>query len=277
MSIIQFGLTAEQILKRREGIGGSDANIIMGGDQAAILRLWEEKTGQREEEDLSDVLPVQMGNATEDFNRYWFTRRTGKAITRPGESVVSKTHPFMRCTLDGMVLDCPPPIPDGEAAYLDAKHVNQYSKIDTVVQKYMPQMHHNGHVMGVKWGILSVFIGTMNYEWVPIELDPFYTATLIEAEEAFWHSVQTMTPPGEMPAAISPETPKTLRTVDMRGSNEWGAAAADWLGNRTAAKKFSDAENNLKALVEFDVGKAVGAGIVCKRAKNGSLTIREAK
>ncbi len=99
----------------------------------------------------------------------------------------------------------------------------------------------------------------------------------IEAEEAFWNAVQTMTPPGEMPAAIAPETPKTLRTVDMRGSNEWGAAAADWLGNRTAAKKISDADQNLKALVEFDVGKAVGAGIVCTRAKNGSLTIREAK
>ena len=137
------------------------------------MNVFGEKRGKIEPEDLSDVLPVQMGNATEDFNRYWFKRRTGKNVSRPGEHVTSSRVPFMMCTLDGMVEDCPLPIPAGEAAYFDAKHVNQFSKIDAVSQKYMPQMHHNGHVMGVRWAILSVFIGTMNYEWVPIELDRF--------------------------------------------------------------------------------------------------------
>jgi predicted phage-related endonuclease len=268
MSIIQFGLTAEQILKRREGIGGSDANIIMGGDQAAILRLWEEKTGQREGEDLSRVLPVQMGTWTEPLNRHWYTLTTGNEV-QVCEGIVHPQHTFMRCLLDGFV--------PAEDAIFEAKHVNQFAKADQVAQKYMGQLHHNMACAGKTRAVLSIFIGTMTYEHFMVEADPFYTATLIEAEEAFWNAVQTMTPPGEMPAAISPETPKTLRTVDMRGSNEWGAAAADWLGNRTAAKKFSDAEKNLKALVEFDVGEAVGAGIVCKRAKNGSLTIREAK
>ena len=34
MTLQQFGLTPEQILKRRDGIGGSDANTIMSGDEA---------------------------------------------------------------------------------------------------------------------------------------------------------------------------------------------------------------------------------------------------
>ena len=37
-------------------IGGSDARIIMGNDEAALLRLWREKRGEAEPEDLSGNL-----------------------------------------------------------------------------------------------------------------------------------------------------------------------------------------------------------------------------
>ena len=42
-------------------IGGSDARVIMGEDEAALLRLWREKRGEEEPEDLSDNLIVQLG------------------------------------------------------------------------------------------------------------------------------------------------------------------------------------------------------------------------
>ena len=35
---------------RRSFIGGSDARIIMGNDEAALLRLWREKRGEAERE-----------------------------------------------------------------------------------------------------------------------------------------------------------------------------------------------------------------------------------
>ena len=41
---------------RRHFIGGSDARIIMGDDEAALLRLWREKRGEVEPEDLSSSL-----------------------------------------------------------------------------------------------------------------------------------------------------------------------------------------------------------------------------
>jgi hypothetical protein len=50
---------------RRTFIGGSDARIIMGDDEAALLRLWREKLGEVEPEDLSDNLIVQLGVVTE--------------------------------------------------------------------------------------------------------------------------------------------------------------------------------------------------------------------
>ena len=50
-----------QIESRRSFIGGSDARIIMGGDEAALVRLWKEKRGEVEPEDLSGNLIVQLG------------------------------------------------------------------------------------------------------------------------------------------------------------------------------------------------------------------------
>src|SRR5476651_2112901 len=54
---------------RRSFIGGSDARIIMGDDESALLRLWREKRGEAEQEDLSGNLIVQLGLVTEDLNR----------------------------------------------------------------------------------------------------------------------------------------------------------------------------------------------------------------
>ena len=47
--------------ERRSFVGGSDARIIMGSDEAALVRLWKEKRGEAEPEDLSGNLIVQLG------------------------------------------------------------------------------------------------------------------------------------------------------------------------------------------------------------------------
>ena len=57
---------------RRSFIGGSDARIIMGNDEAALLRLWREKRAEVEPEDLSGNLIVQLGVVTEPLNRHWY-------------------------------------------------------------------------------------------------------------------------------------------------------------------------------------------------------------
>ena len=45
----------------RAFIRGSDARIIMGDDEGALLRLWREKRSEVEPEDLSGNLAVQLG------------------------------------------------------------------------------------------------------------------------------------------------------------------------------------------------------------------------
>ena len=67
---------------RRSFIGGSDARIIMGDDEAALVRLWREKRGEAGPEDLSGNLIVQLGTATEELNRIWYERNTGRRVSR---------------------------------------------------------------------------------------------------------------------------------------------------------------------------------------------------
>jgi predicted phage-related endonuclease len=68
------------ILDRRDFIGGSDARIIMGQDEKALIRLWQEKRGEVGREDLSTNLIVQLGLVTEDLNRQWYERNTSNAL-----------------------------------------------------------------------------------------------------------------------------------------------------------------------------------------------------
>src|SRR5207249_11468544 len=60
---------------RHSFIGGSDARVIMGNDEAALIRLWREKRCEIEPEDHSGNLVVQLGLATEDLNRRWYEAR----------------------------------------------------------------------------------------------------------------------------------------------------------------------------------------------------------
>ena len=89
--------------ERRFFIGGSDARIVMGDDEKALLRLWREKRGEAEPEDLSGNLIVQLGLITEDLNRLWYERSTGRVITNVQQRVKHPVLRWMAATLDGLV------------------------------------------------------------------------------------------------------------------------------------------------------------------------------
>src|SRR5947208_3158325 len=88
---------------RRSFVGGSDARIIMGDDEPALIRLWREKRGEVEPEDLSSNLAVQLGTATEGLNRSWYERNTGRRITDVQRHIRHSAIPWMAATLDGIV------------------------------------------------------------------------------------------------------------------------------------------------------------------------------
>src|SRR4051812_29758281 len=100
-SVVQI----EKAVDRRAFIGGSDARIIMGDDETALLRLWREKRGDIEPEDLSGNLIVQLGTVTEHLNRQWYERNTGHLVTEVQRRVFHPVKRWMAATLDGIVED----------------------------------------------------------------------------------------------------------------------------------------------------------------------------
>lgn len=266
-----MGLTDEQKAARKNSIGGSDANIILSGDDEKILNLWLEKTGQKEPENLDDVLPVVMGQFTEPLNLYWYEKQTGRAVTDEQAQLKHGEYPFMSCTLDGLTTT-----EAGHKAIFEAKHVNAFSKIEDVVQRYMPQLHHNMAVAGLSHAVLSVFKGTLEYEVFEVEADFWYTAQLIDAEKEFWRCIQEKISP-VIQAIEAPKLPTEFRDMDMSGNNAWASYAADYLQNEGASKVFEKAKKELKGLVANDVGFAYGHGIEIKRSKSGSLTFAKQK
>src|SRR3954462_1283161 len=88
---------------RRHFIGGSDARIIMGEDEKPLLRLWREKRGEVEQEDLSGNLIVQLGTVTEELNRRWYAMNTGYLLRDIQRWVQHPVLTWMAATLDGMV------------------------------------------------------------------------------------------------------------------------------------------------------------------------------
>src|SRR5262249_8983501 len=229
-------------LNRRAFIGGSDARIIMGNDEAALIRLWREKRGEAEPEDLSGHLIVQLGRATEELNRSWYERNTG----RPGRRVQRRARhsaiPWMAATLDGIV--------EGRQAVFEAKFMLPWSfSEEAAAGKYMAQVQHNMWVTHLRTSVLSIITGGGKWVEIAIPMDPLYLTVLVAAEKKFWRCVQT----GEPPHLINAEPPRprveAIRIVDMSSSNSWAEFAALFRSTRKAFLDHERARTELKALM----------------------------
>jgi predicted phage-related endonuclease len=137
---------------RRYFIGGSDARIIMGNDEAALLRLWREKRGEAEPKDLSGNLIVQLGLATEDLNRRWYEANTGQVLTDIRRRIRHPGLRWMAATLDGRV--------ETTGAVFEAKFMLPWSFSEgAAAEKHMAQLQHNMWVVAARTAVLSVITG----------------------------------------------------------------------------------------------------------------------
>jgi predicted phage-related endonuclease len=149
-----------KIVDRRTFIGGSDARIIMGNDELALLRLWQEKRGEVEPEDLSNNLIVQLGIATEDLNRRWYEANTGEAIIDVQRTIRHSTVRWLGATLDGRV--------QSTEAVFEAKFMLPWSfSEEAAAAKHMAQLQHNMWVVAARAAVLSVITG--GGKWVEIK------------------------------------------------------------------------------------------------------------
>jgi predicted phage-related endonuclease len=251
--------------ERRYFIGGSDARIIMGDDEAALIRLWQEKRGEVEPEDLSRNLAVQLGLVTEELNRRWYEASTSGVITDVQKMVRHPTVRWLAATPDGRV--------QSNSAVFESKFMLPwYFSEEAAAAKYMPQLQHNMWVLAVRSAVLSVITGGGKWVEINTHADPLYQHLIVTAERKFWRCVES----GERPTLFGAEPPKprieAVRIVDMTSSNAWAEFAAIFSRTRSAHQEHEQAKAELKSLMPDDARQAIGHGVRGKRSKSGAVS-----
>ena len=176
--------------KRPNGIGGTDAMKLVQGNW---IDLYDLKVGNTEQDDLSNVLPVHMGNATENLNRSWFSKEMGLRVT---EETQIWYNDYIYGNLDGIV----------EAgieeeyipvAVFEAKHSGQF--MDTPKQhalsidRYYPQVQHYMMCSKLSTAYLSVFYGNRTHKIFTIREDKPFQNKLLKVYKIFWKAVKNKT------------------------------------------------------------------------------------
>ena len=148
----------------------------MGNDEAALVRLWREKRGEDEPEDLSDNLVVQLGAATENLNRSWYERRSGRRVRDVQRRIKHSAIPWTAATLDGIV--------DGMEAVFEAKFMLPWSfSEEAATEKYMAQLQHNMWVTHLRSAVLSIITGGGKWVEITVPMDSLYLSILVAAEK----------------------------------------------------------------------------------------------
>src|SRR6202051_1394618 len=250
---------------RRSFIGGSDARIIMGDDETALVRLWREKRGESEPEDLSDNLIVQLGTVTEDLNRRGYELNSGHVIKDVQRRAQHQVIRWMAATLDGVV--------ESTGAVFEAKFMLPWSfSEEAAAEKHMAQLQHNMWVIQSRSAVLSIITG--GGKWVEMTIPPYplYQHLLLTAEKKFWRCVEN----GEAPHLFGVEPPRprieAVRIVDMGASNSWAEFAGVFRSTRSAFLEHERAKVELKGLMPEDAKEATGHGIRAKRSKSGAVS-----
>jgi hypothetical protein len=237
----------------------------MGNDEQALIRLWREKRGEVEPEDLSGNLVVQLGLATEALNRRWYQANTGQLITEVQKRVRHPALRWMVATLDGRL--------EGSDAVFEAKFMLPWLfSEEGAAEKYMPQLQHNMWVVAARTAVLSVITGGGKWVEITTHADPLYQHLIVTAERKFWRCVES----GEQrqPFGVEPPKPRleAIRIVDMTASNAWAEIAAIFTRTREAHLEHEQAKTELKGLVPEDAKEAIGHGVRAKRSKSGAIS-----
>jgi predicted phage-related endonuclease len=237
----------------------------MGDDEANLVRLWREKRGEIEPEDLSGNLIVQLGVVTEELNLAWYQRNSGQTVNDAQKRVRHPVHRWMAATLDGIV--------EQTGAVFEAKFMLPWTFTEeAAAEKHMAQLQHNMWVVAARSAVLSIITGGGKWVEIKVHADPLYQHLLLTAEKKFWRCVQSDEPPRLF--GVEPPRPRmeAVRVVDMSSSNLWAELAATFVRTRSAHGEHELTKAELKKLVPEDAKEAAGHGIRARRSKSGAIS-----
>ena len=212
-------------------ISSSDARAIASGDYHDMEKLWDNKTSQTSE-DLSDVLPVQIGILTENFHADWLNKklikdeRTGYGYQNNIEErqlhIVVESRLFtIASTLDvayfenadvgiyteefelgGSKLN--PWKVMKESKIVELKHTNQLTTLDKQIEIYNPQLQHHMYVSNTNEIMFSAIFGNNRHEYDIVKRDDEFLSTYMDRVEdigkllyQYWNAPEDLFMDGE--------------------------------------------------------------------------------
>ena len=208
---------------------------------------------------------MQLGSATEELNRSWYERNTGRRVRDVQRQVRHSAISWMMATLDG--------IAEGTEAVFESKFMLPWSfSEEAAAEKYMPQLQHNMWVTHLRTSVLSIITGGGKWVEIAIPMDPLYLSVLVSAEKKFWRCVESGEPPHLFNVAPPRPRIEAIRIVDMSASNSWAEFAALFRNTRSAFLDHERAKAELKTLMPEDAKEAIGHGVRAKRSKSGAVS-----
>ena len=255
-------LTQEQVAERVSYIGGSDAAAVLGLSRwSTPLKVWAEKTGQIEPDDLSDNQAVEMGMELEETVCRIFTKRTGKKVARVNETIFHPKHKFLAANIDRRVV--------GEDAILEAKTCSGWRakefENEEIPQEYLLQVMHYLAVTGKQKAYLAILIGGQDFRWKEVQRDDKLISDIVNKEVAFWTDFVI---PKVMPMTITKNDSDTLYSLFPTGDEDKEivlddsantlieSRAAMIQDNKNLEAMIDKADNELKAmLMDATIGR----------------------
>lgn len=239
---------AEWLEQRRDGIGSSDASVIMGmSNWESPYSLWEQKTGRAPLDPPVDKTTEELrewGNRLEPVILTATAERLGVTITKPEQAWANTKRPWQRANLDGHV--------DGTETFCEFKTATAYQSHNwdgQIPDHAEIQVHHTGLVTGWRDAIVAGLIGGSHLSIHRITLNENILDMMQAAEEKFWHHVETDTEPD---VDWHTRTRESLLT-EWRQTRKTGVEEVDhdeakkWVDQYQQAKQAEDEAKKLKA------------------------------
>lgn len=190
-------LTPEQQKERKSGLGGSDALAYSGKDpRKTPLELWQEKTGKAPAP-IEERVPntrAGWGSRLEPVVRDWLAEELGRPIHTSSRLYRSTELPFLIAHPDGITES---PMEGVEIKTADKFMAAEFGDVgtDQVPIRYVLQCTHYMVVTRLRRFHLGALIAGNDARHYVIDYDEELAKLLTERAAAFWHLVETDTPP----------------------------------------------------------------------------------
>ncbi|WBF79005.1 RecE-like exonuclease [Arthrobacter phage Bolt007] len=256
--VLRAGAPREEWLAARlEGIGGSEASVLLGLNKYATRwGLWLEKTGRRKDDRQANEA-MYWGSAMEPILRKRFVEDTGIAVRSAGLHR-SKRYPFMQVTVDGLTAD---------GGIFESKTASSWAAGDDWDDDGIPdhaaiQVQHGLAVTGRShaW-IVGLLDGRDWQVRGPIPRNEELITLLIEEETRFWTEnvlgdVEPAVVAGSLEEVKGHYHPGDPEAAYVMSEEELRGYEARIKGYKSAAKTAEDAAKAVEAELRARVGEA---------------------